>query len=790
MRLATVDVVDPVQPLLNTNPLGCQMESRTFQVLEFPKILKALSGFTVSEAGALACQKIHPLSCLEDVRREGDLFAQAAYWVGESSFKMKSFPNLDGLFSYLDNQNGVLDHDDLFALKQALDVARISRDSLKQYQDRGWGFLWDTLYAFDWPQKTVSAIGRCIDPDGRIKDESSPGLMDVRQEIRSIHQRCTKRVKDFVIQENLGQALQEEYMTISSDRYVLPIKVNFKNKTKGIIHDYSQTGETCYFEPMFLVETNNRLQELKREEREEEYKVLKYLTGLIRQEQRGVYEAYAGLVNLDVLMAKIELANRYKGRAIDVVEGGEPRLMKVRHPLLALAEESVQSVNIELEAGQRAMVISGGNAGGKTVCLKTVGLIGLMAFSGLPVPVAEGSCLPFWTDIFVVMGDEQSLEENVSTFTAQIQYLQRVWDNVDEGTLFILDEFGAGTDPTQGAALAQAMIDSLVERNATTFIATHFPALKAYAMATESVRAASVLFDPSTKRPLYKLAYDQVGASIALDVAREHGLPSVILERAEKYLLLDGSDTTSVLDRLNAMAVKREAELEAVEAERAKIENKYAKLEKKFEQERTKLLNDIQSQAQAVVKQWQAEKVGRKETRKKLAQVREKVEALSPVKREVPSFSFEDIVPGKKVSYLAWDKSGTVLEVNSRKKQAKVDIGGVAMWVKAEHLGPAGKSKSMSKAGQKPSKAAAPSDLVVEVDLRGQRADMALAQLDRAMDDALRKGAGKMEVVHGRGTGALRREVHEFLKYYPAVAKFSLANEERGGDGMTEVTLK
>lgn len=766
------------------------MESRTFQVLEFPKILKALSSFAVSEAGAAACLEIRPFETLDEVNEAGELYRQAAAWAKESGFGMKAFPDLDGLFAYLSNQNGVLDQDDLFALKQALEVANISRESLKAFEERGWDLLWNTLYAFDWPQKTVSGIGRCLDPEGRIKDESSPGLMDVRQEIRSIHQRCTKRVKDFVMSENLGHALQEEYMTISSDRYVLPLKVNYKNKISGIIHDYSQTGETCYFEPMFLVETNNRLQELKREEREEEYKILKYLTELIRDEQKGVFEAYSGLVDLDVLMAKVHLADRYAGRAIEVVDGGEPKLLKVRHPLLALADESVQAVNIELNEGQRALVISGGNAGGKTVCLKTVGLIGLMVFAGLPVPAAEGSSLPLWTDIFVVMGDEQSLEENVSTFTAQIQYLKRVWDKVDAKTLFILDEFGAGTDPTQGAALAQAMIDSLIEKQATTFIATHFPALKAYAMAAKSVRAASVLFDPSTKKPLYRLAYDQVGASIALDVAREHGLPPEILEKAEKYLLLDGSDTSSVLDRLNEMAVKRESQLDAIEAERAKMKKKLANLEATFEKERTKLLNEIQTQAQTVVKEWQADKVGRKQAQKKLAQVREKAHALAPAKKEDPAFSFKDIVPGMKVSYLAWNKSGTVIEVNERKKQAKVDINGVAMWVKADHLGPASKSASNFKPAPQATKTAAPSDLVVEVDLRGNRADMALAQLERAMDDALRKGAGRMEIVHGRGTGALRREVHDFLAHYPAVDSFSLANEERGGDGMTEVTLK
>lgn len=766
------------------------MESRTFEVLEFPKILGALAGFAVSEAGHTSCLAIRPLKNVKAIRDASQLFEQASAWILESGYNFKNFPSLDGLIAFLDRPTAILDQDDLFALKQILELSQSARDSLKSYEEREWGLLNNTLFSFDWPAKTASGIGRCLDQEGHIKDESSPGLSSVRQEIRSIHQRCTKRVKDFVLQENMSQAMQDEFMTISSDRYVLPIKANFKNKTKGIIHDYSQTGETCYFEPMFLVETNNRLQELKREERTEEYKILEYLTSLVRDEYDGVAGAYAGLVELDVLSAKVRLAAEFDGRAIRLSDSDEPRLLKARHPLLALAEESVQAMDIELLQGQKALIVSGGNAGGKTVCLKTLGLIALMAMAGLPVPAAEGSILPYWPDVFVVMGDEQSLEENVSTFTAQIQYIKKVWDTIGSGTLFILDEFGAGTDPTQGAALAQAVIDSLVERGATSLIATHFPALKAYAMATESVRAASVLFDPSTKKPLYKLAYDQVGASIALDVAREHGLPDVVLKRAEKYLLLDGSDTSTVLDRLNEMAVKRESELEAVAVERSKFEQKRAKLEARFEKERTQLLQGIQGQAQEIVKQWQQDKIGRKEARKKLSEVRQNAEQLgTPVRQEKATFSFEAIVPGMKVSYLAWGKSGIVLEINQRKKQAKVDIGGVAMWVKAEHLGQPSKTKNGSSTPM-PITPSLASELAVEVDLRGERADMALSLLERALDSALRKGAGRLEIIHGRGTGALRREVHDFLSHYPMVQNFSLASEEHGGDGMTEVTLK
>lgn len=767
------------------------MESKAFQLLEFHKVLKTLSGFAMSEPGAFACQAITPSRSIETITRNISLYNQTLEWLEESGFRFTSFLSLDGLLAYLDSGNAVLDQDDLFALKTVLDKVATLRSTLGKHEERGWDVLGETVFRFAWPEKTASGIDRCLDQEGRLRDNSSPDLYAVRQEIRSIHQRCTKRVKDYILKEGIGNFLQEDFMTISSDRYVLPLKVTYKNRLDGIIHDYSQTGETCYFEPMFLVETNNRLQELKKEEREEEHKVLKYLTDLIHQEREAVEACYACLVELDVLMAKIRLGAKYDGRVIDVVQDSGPYLVGAKHPLLALADERVEPIDVELLDEHRALIVSGGNAGGKTVCLKTIGLTALMAYSGLPVPVEAGCRLPLWKNIFVIMGDEQSLEENVSTFTAQIHYLKNAWEDVDEQTLFILDEFGAGTDPTQGAALAQGVVDELMSRKATVVAATHFPALKAYAMATKGTRAASVLFDPTTKKPLYKLVYDQVGASIALDVARDNGLPEGILERAEKYLLLDGSDTSAILDRLNSLAVQREKEIEKATSEREHLARKRKTLEENFRRERQKLLDEIQAQAQSIVKQWKADKISRKQAQKELATIREKLAEKTASSQKSKAFSWEDITPGLRVRYVAWDKTGTVLEVNSRKKQAKVDINGVAMWVKAEHLGPSSVDTS-PKTGK--SKRTAPivehRGPTVDVDLRGYRADEAIAQLERSLDAALMRGAGALEIVHGRGTGALRREVHEFLKTYPAVDSFSLANEERGGDGMTEVTLK
>ena len=394
------------------------------------------------------------------------------------------FPSLEGLFRFLEAPFGRLDIDGLWALRQVLRQMDSIRRTIREDKDTASDptLLTEMLGELSFPQKTCSGLNRCLDDEGRIRDESSPALLSARGEIRRIHQKCTKNAKEFILERRLSPFLQEEFMTISSDRYVLPLKTSYKGKLPGIIHDYSQTGETCYFEPLFLVELNNSLQELKQEERQAEQKLLDFLTGLAREEQQQLRQTYDLLVALDVLQAKVALAREMNGRPLEPEPDAPLRLLSARHPLLALAPEDVVPIDVELLPGQSALVISGGNAGGKTVCLKTLGLIALMAQAGLPVPVAEGSTLPFWDKIFVFMGDEQSLEDHVSTFTGQIHRLAHAWEEVDGQSLVLLDEFGTGTDPSQGAALAQALVDALLEKGADVAAATHFPALKLYAL--------------------------------------------------------------------------------------------------------------------------------------------------------------------------------------------------------------------------------------------------------------------------------------------------------------------
>ncbi len=787
------------------------MDTRSLQLLEFPKVLGYLADLAVSIPGRRAAAALTPLADLELLSKRQGLVAESLELRRDAVFHLSEFPSLDGLFEARGGESAPLDLDALFAIQAVLIQAGLAREALapreapRGHPETPRPRLREMAEAAPVPKKTLAALTRCLAPDGGLRDESSPELFSARAEIRAIHRRCTRQVKDYVMEQGLSPFLQDDFMTISSDRYVLPLKSNFKGRIPGIIHDYSQTGETCYFEPFFLVEVNNRLQELKKEEREAEARVLATLTLLCRQEWEALLASYRLLVDLDLLLACAGLAEA-TGGVIPEVGPNEPvRLPGARHPLLILGRVGGAGVvpqDIVLEPQHKALIISGANAGGKTVCLKTLGLLALMAFSGLAVPAASGCSLPFWRKMFVFLGDEQSLEDHLSTFTAQIRHVSRAWPRVDETTLVLLDEFGAGTDPAQGAALAQAVVDGLLEKNAWLAAATHFPALKAYGLSKPGVRAACMLFDPAGKKPLYRLAYDQVGASVALDVAREHGLPEEILERAHRYLLLEGTDSSSILDRLNELALRKQEEIDELAAIRMAESKKTAALRERYEKRLACLMEEVREASREISRSYQEGRLGRKQAQKALAEAGKRLieeqaatapDGAAAAKPAVADF--ESLAPGDAVYLQSWNKSGQVLEKDLKRRMLKVDMGGVRLWVDARDAAapsggdarPGGGGWSVTSDPEPSGKGCVMPSFVL--DLRGRRADEAVADLAVFIDDSVMKGRTELEIVHGKGTGALRREVHEFLRACAQVASFSLAPADRGGDGMTMVVL-
>lgn len=776
------------------------MDIRALQVLEFPKLLSCLAGFAVSEAGGLACHALRPASDPEELGQRAAFFEQGSLWLEYSAFALENFPSLEGVLAFLENSSQALDLDALWTLRQTLRQGKKLLDSVESREKAGeyWPDFRAACHSRPLPQKSLNALLRCLNDDGLLRDEASPELALARGEIRRIHQQCSRRAGEFIREHNLAHYVQDEYITLSADRYVLPLKSNFKGKFPGIVHDYSQTGETCYFEPLFLLELNNKLQECKRKEREAERKIFFQLSALLREDRLLLAAVYALLVEIDVLQARHRLGRSYNGVLLRLGPDFPVNLRAARHPLLELAGASsagsslsqVQPVDICLESNQRTLIISGGNAGGKTVSLKTLGLHALMALCAVPVPAAPGGTLPFWEHLVAFIGDDQSLEDHLSTFTAQIRHLAAHWDKLGPASLVILDEFGAGTDPAQGAALAQAVLDEAGARRAWIFAATHFPALKAYAMSRSGVRSASVLFDPATHKPLFILAYDQAGASQALEVAGEHGLPESVLARARHYLLPEGEEAGRLMERLNRLALEKEQEAAALREERASCLMERGRLREDMRGEKEKLFTELRAQAAQVLREWKASRLSARQTLKTLAKARNTLRDSEKEERaaDTAGLGLEGLSPGTELLYVPWRRKGRVLRVDARRKKVSLDLAGVSIWVEAGDL-------AVDKSGAAPAMLAGAASGVAglscqRLDLRGCKVDEALTAVDAFIDSSVLGGRESVEIIHGRGTGALRREIHAYIKRHPQVAAFALADEEQGGDGVTILTLK
>lgn len=788
------------------------MDERTIRALELPRVLEQLSIRCLSDAGKEAVLALRPMTDPGKVTHAQFEFDEARSWAAEGEFRPSAFPDLSAVLDILRSRETLLDTDALWAFREVLNLAQRAAQSILEGAARR--PLLAELASAPVPEAAISGLNRCLAEDGGLKDESSPGLLMVRTELRGLHQGCLRRVKDYAEKYNIGHYLQDDYMTLASDRYVLPLKANFKGRLQGIIHDYSRTGETLYFEPMFLVEHNNRLQELKNQEREEERKVLRLLTELLIQDLPRVESAWNLLIAVDILFAKCALGAALDGRCVPLEAGNRVNLIDARHPLLVLeafraarkaeTKDSKQEVkkvptvipvDLALRDGDMVLVISGGNAGGKTVALKTLGLIVLMTLCGLPVPVSLGSTLPPWRDVHAFIGDEQSLDDHVSTFTGQITHLADIWPVLGPDTLVLLDEFGAGTDPSQGAALAQAVLDGLLEKSAYAVTATHFPALKTYALTRDNVRAASVLFDQRTKKPMYRLAYDQVGASQALDVAREHGLPDMVLRRAEHYLLIDGQDSGAIMERLNALAVEREQELDTLRREEARTRDKRRQLQETFEKERAKLYEELRRKSQELMSAWKSGKATAKQAMRDMSRLRaELVQGSKPAESHspAPTPTIEQFRVGDTVKHKPWNKKAVLTELDERGGRAKLDMGGVSLWASLSDLDlpNAAAPVVLTPARNMITTRVSQPSSFLSLDVRGKRADIALAELEQFLDRALLAGPDGVEIIHGRGTGALRKAVHQVLKTFPGVASYTLAPEDQGGDGATIVTFR
>ncbi len=843
------------------------MDSKTLSVLEYPKILERLAGNCGFSASAELARQLKPSVNLEEIQRLLAETSEARHLITTSDATIGGAHDVRPA-AVLSKRGGVIEPTDMLDIKSTLIAAR----NLKKLFDKS------TKGETDEPTETkprkgprpapkhsfprlteiarglpetyglVDAITRTLSDRGEVLDSASPKLATLRREIRVAHDRLMTRLQRYITDSSTASMLQESIITQRDGRYVIPLRAENKGKIKAIIHDQSSSGATLFIEPIPIVEANNELRELQLKARDEERRVLAELSALVAQHADEIIWGVETLALLDLAFAKAKYAeelhasepllreSKVKGGALSASQSkgqksgdlrpstfDEPviKLFQARHPLLD--QSTVVAIDFDLPQDTRAVVITGPNTGGKTVALKTVGLIVLMAQSGLHVPVQSGSELSLFQAIYADIGDEQSIQQSLSTFSGHITNIIRILKHADKSALVILDELGAGTDPQEGAALARAILSHLLKRGVTTLVTTHHPELKQFAHDTEGAINASVEFDVKTLRPTYQLTIGLPGRSNAIAIATRLGLDAEIVAAAKSEVHPDDLRTDKLLDDIRKERNRSSRERDKAIKARQKTDTINAELQKRLdaiEDERREVLAKARAEGElevAVLKRnldsLRSQLRNARQPLDALKLLEDKVEVIEakveePVERQRPALSR---VEGSKVesqSEIEYRKSAIRLGERVRvgtlnaegvvtalgESDAEVQIG--SLRVRARLVDLERKAGDESKVNESKVKSPKATDIRpstfdakpspgLEVSLRGMMVEEALEALERYLEKAYLAGLPFVRIVHGKGTGKLRAAVRAALRGHSYVRAFEEAHPNEGGEGVT-----
>ncbi|MFN8454816.1 MAG: Smr/MutS family protein [Anaerolineae bacterium] len=813
--------------------------------LEFPKILEKLAYYAMFSASKELALALRPSPYL----------AEAQAWQAETSeayhlLSVKVGLSIGGAHDVRPlveraRRGAILLPEELLDIRQTLSAARDLQRTIVRLAD-AYPRLTDIAQRIEPCPGLVNEIGQAIDERGEVKSSASPNLARIRREVEVAHGRLMEKLNRLITSTHNSHYLQEALVTQRAGRYVIPLKAEFKGKIQGIVHDQSASGATLFIEPLATVELNNKWRQLQLEEEEEIRKILLALSELVGQQGRLVAHTVAALAELDLAFAKAKYAE-----AVDATEpvlfnsvdrgagergsggAGETllrspaplptfKLVAARHPLLN--PETVVPIDIILPPETRILVITGPNTGGKTVSLKTVGLLVAMAQAGLWIPATDGSTLPFFTRIFADIGDEQSIEQSLSTFSGHMTNIVDILGQCDEHSLVILDELGAGTDPIEGSALARAILYNLLERRVTTFVATHYSELKAYAHTTPGLANASMEFSLETLSPTYRLVIGLPGASNAFSIAQRLGLSTGIIDRARGLVSEDAQEVEAMLAEIKAQLEAAQHTRRQAEAERAEAEAKTQQMQRRLaemERERQDILKSAREDARREIKaaretirrlreQAEAEIQAAREAQNEApsdpasvalpseeeltqleTQIKTKLEAETKAKakpKTSPPASEAVIAPGDTVFIPQFNTTATVVAVQN--KQVEVQMGafrsavplkGVTLREKAAPAEPETRTGTL-----KLPEVESPG---LELDLRGQLTDEAMLRLDQYLDQAFMARLPWVRIIHGKGSGALRQVVRQQLSNHPMVSSYRAGDETEGGEGVTVAKL-
>ena len=791
------------------------MNEKALRILEYNKIIEKLTDCATSPMGKEMCKNLLPSTDLGEIclgQMETSDALSRIYAKGSLSFS--------GLRSIRDSLlrlkvGSSLSAAELMHIASLLETAlRAKSYGRRETDDMSTDSLDGLFNAIEPLSPVCREIRRCILSEEEIADDASPGLKHVRRSIKLTNERIHSQLNTMVNSSSVSSMLQDNLITMRGGRYCLPVKAEYRSQIQGMIHDQSSSGSTLFIEPMAVVKLNNDLRELAAKEKEEIEKILAGLSNQCAECQEELSTNITVMAHLDFVFAKANLSRSYSGTEPLFNENGYINIKKGRHPLLD--KKKVVPIDISIGKDYRLLIVTGPNTGGKTVSLKTVGLLTLMGQAGLHIPAFDHSELSVYEDVFADIGDEQSIEQSLSTFSSHMTNIVSIIEQSNYRSLVLLDELCAGTDPTEGAALAMAILKNFLCRDVTTMATTHYSELKVFALSTEGACNASCEFNVETLSPTYRLLIGIPGKSNAFAISSKLGLPDYMIDEAKKFIDVNDQsfeDLIADLETSRSTIEKERLEIEQYKAEVAglkqKLETKQDNLSKQKErilreanEQARKILQDAKDYADQTIRDMNKLAAGKtgnmKELEKKRSAVRDKLskadERLAMKKDQAKKNRPEDFHPGDSVRVLSMNIKGTITGKPNSKGQVAVQMGILKSMVSLTDLELLDeeviKAPTLKKTGAGKIKMSKSASISTSLNIIGKTVDEAMPELDKYLDDAYLAHLNQVTIIHGRGTGKLRTAVHNKLKKCRYVKSYRLGTFGEGETGVTIVDFK
>ena len=789
------------------------MENESFKILEYEKITAMLEARAGSSLGKEKARRLYPSSDFDEI----------AEWQQETSeavnvFALKS-PPMGGIYDIRPllkkaGKGATLDLGEMQEIMSTLYAMRNVKYFFRDLEIEA-PILKEWAHSLEILGQLERDLNNTIDEHGNMRENASVELSRIRRELKSSQVRIKDKVQQILHNANYQRMFQDAIVTVRDDRYVIPVKAEYKAHFPGLIHDQSASGSTLFIEPMAVVELNNDIKQLALAEEQEIRRILRQLSAAISKERETLAYNIAILADIDFAFAKARLAQDMDAVLPKLNNEGRTVLKKARHPLIA--KDKVVPTTIVIGEAYRMLLITGPNTGGKTVIMKTLGLMVLMAQSGCYLPVEPDSEIAVYQNIYADIGDEQSIEQSLSTFSAHMTHIVRILAKVEREDLLLLDELGAGTDPEEGAALAMSILERLLKIQATTVATTHYSELKTFAYTTDGIENACVEFDVETLRPTYKLLIGIPGASNAFAISKRLGLSDALILRAKQLVKADHAQFEHVINQLeneklmyearNADIAERQQRVHQLEAKLAKakeeLSQKKGDIIRKAKDKSAAMIRQTKRESEAVIsalkeqfddqgikKRQQAIQEARAKLNDAFAKARPGIMAQNGIGQRI---DLRKIAIGDTVYVKKLDQKGTILSIDG--KDLTVQIGSLRTKVKTSACTFVSHKETETKV--KSSKKSAVNGFLRktqtisrDIDIRGMMVDEAEIIIGKFLDDAVMAGLSQVLIIHGKGTGALRKGVHNYLKRHKSVLSYQFADINEGGTGATLVELK